>query len=66
MGFIDRILKKKTYHSTHLKSVFGGENLSPTITDVESTSFWVGSSNLGGWVSFWVPVDTPKVNLIKY
>ena len=61
-----RVLKKKTRHSTHLKSIFGGEDPSPTITGVESASFWVSSSNLGGWVDFWVPVDTAKVNLIKY
>ena len=42
------------------KSVFGGGDPSPTVTNIGSTYFWVGPSGLGGWVGFWVPVDTPR------
>ena len=40
------------------KSVFGGGDLSPTVTGVGLADFRVG---LGGWVGFRVLMDTPTL-----
>ena len=42
------------------KSVFGGGDLSPTITSVGSAYFWVDLGGLSWWVGFWVLMDTPN------
>ena len=42
------------------KSVFGGGDLSPTVTGVESTGFRVDPGGLSRWVSSRVGVDTPS------
>ena len=41
------------------KSVFGGGDPSPTVTDGGSAGFRVGPGDLGGWVGSQVGVDTP-------
>ena len=56
---------KKTRHPTCLKLVFGGGDLSPTVTGIESASFQVGPGGLGGWVGSRVPVDTPSFRSMK-
>ena len=43
------------------KSVFGGGDPFPTVTSIRSAGFRVGPGGLGGWVGFWVPVDTPNL-----
>ena len=49
------------------KSVFGGGDPSPTITDIGSVDFLVGQGGLGRWVGSRVPVDTLRLRckLIK-
>ena len=46
------------------KSVFGGGDLSSTITSVGSAYFWVDQGGLGGWVGFRVLMDTPSSGYI--
>ena len=47
------------------KSIFGGGDPSPTVTDIESAGFRVGPSGLGGWVDSQVPVDNPPKPHLK-
>ena len=52
--------KEENLPSNRPKSVFGGGDPSPIVTDVGSAGFRVGLGGLGRWVGFQVLMNTPN------